>query len=831
MNFRSKHWSVVAVLAAVVLALTGLTSSATAATARTVTLSASPTSGLPGHAVTFSGSVTKSPKGSIVKIQRKTGSTWTTVSTTKTTTSGGAFKATLSDPTGAGGYYYRAGAAKTSTLATAYSRTVSSTVLRPTTATLSIDKTSLVKGQSAAFSGTVSVYYPGRPVVIQRQSGSSWVNVATTTVSAGTYTVDVTPDVSGLLVYRANLPVDGLNAPTVSSSKTLTVTDPNAPVITTTSLPDGDQYLPYNTELTKTGGAGTWSVPAGTLPGGITLGASTGVLSGTPTGSGSRTLAITFTETSSGLKTTKNLPITINPGPVVTTTTLPDVTQGVAYSTTLAKTGRPGTWSVEGLPSGLNVAAATGIISGTTSATAGTYGVYATFTETDGARTAFKALALKVLPGQVNPPSGPTITTTSLPNGDQYLAYTVTLAKTGGAGTWSVPAGTLPGGITLDPATGVLSGTPTGSGSRTLAISFTETGTGLKATKNLPITINPAPAISTTSVPDATRGVAYRAVLELTPSANGTWTVPGLPSGLSVNQFGVITGTTNVAPGEYGIYPKFVEAVTGRTSQKALSLRVVGTPLAITTDAALPDGHKNLPYSVTFTKTGSDGTWSGQVPDGFTLNPTTGTLTGTPATSGLNAVYITFTENGGGSVFKAFSLNVLQPKITTTSIPDGVTGTAYSQQFTKTGLDGTWEVLGLLPDAFTFSSAGLLSGTPTETGDYQLLVRFTETSTGVSSQQFFILHVAAPGSPTITTTSLPDGKIGTAYSATLAATPAGGTWSITTGSLPVGLSLNPTTGAITGTPVVAEDARFVVTYTNGSTKNTKYLRLLVPTAP
>jgi hypothetical protein len=190
---------------------------------------------------------------------------------------------------------------------------------------------------------------------------------------------------------------------------------------------------------------------------------------------------------------------------------------------------------------------------------------------------------------------------------------------------------------------------------------------------------------------------------------------------------------------------------------------------------------------------------------------------------------VTFSETNGTSLQKGFSLNVIAPKVTTTTIPGAVTGTAYSTQLAKTGLDGTWTYTGQLPDGLAFSSAGLISGTVTETGEFPLIVTFTETATGNSSKQAYSLHVEAPGSPQITTTALPNGAIGTPYSQTLAATPTGGTWSITTGSLPVGLSLNATTGEISGTPTVPENALFVVTYTKGATHNTKFLSLTVPT--
>lgn len=72
-----------------------------------------------------------------------------------------------------------------------------------------------------------------------------------------------------------------------------------------------------------------------------------------------------------------------------------------------------------------------------------------------------------------------------------------------------------------------------------------------------------------------------------------------------------------------------------------------------------------------------------------------------------------------------------------------------------------------------------------------------------------------PAAPVITTSSLSSGTNGVAYSETLAVTgTSGGTWSVASGSLPSGLSLNASTGEISGTPDTVETANFTVRYTD-----------------
>ena len=89
---------------------------------------------------------------------------------------------------------------------------------------------------------------------------------------------------------------------------------------------------------------------------------------------------------------------------------------------------------------------------------------------------------------------------------------------------------------------------------------------------------------------------------------------------------------------------------------------------------------------------------------------------------------------------------------------------------------------------------------------------------------------APDAAPSITTDTLPDGKVGEAYSQTLTATgTAPITWSID-GGLPAGLSLNADTGEISGTPTAEGTATFTVKATNSAGSNTKELSITITKA-
>src|SRR4029077_4901835 len=188
----------------------------------------------------------------------------------------------------------------------------------------------------------------------------------------------------------------------------------------------------------------TWSITSGTLPTGLSLVSSTGVISGTPTGIGTSNFTVQVTDANS-LASAQPLSLTVVAPLTVTTTSLPNGTQSAAYSTTLAATGgtTPYTWSVSvgALPAGLALASSTGVISGTPTGT-GTTNFTVKVTDANS-KTATMALNLTA----VVPPI--TVTTTSLPNGTLNTAYTTTLTATGGTTpySWSVSVGTLPAGL------------------------------------------------------------------------------------------------------------------------------------------------------------------------------------------------------------------------------------------------------------------------------------------------------------------------------------------------------------------------------------------------
>lgn len=178
-------------------------------------------------------------------------------------------------------------------------------------------------------------------------------------------------------------------------------------------------------------------------------------------------------------KATKSLTLTVNPGTVVISpSTLPGGMVGLAYTATVSASGglAPYTFSVStgALPAGLSLAASTGIISGSPTASGpSTFTVQVADAELP-AVTATQSYTVTIV-------SALSITTASLPAANIGVSYTATLAATGGVTpyTWAVTTGSLPSGLTLNSTTGVISGTPTSAGTFNFTITVTDSATNI----------------------------------------------------------------------------------------------------------------------------------------------------------------------------------------------------------------------------------------------------------------------------------------------------------------------------------------------------------------
>jgi putative Ig domain-containing protein len=358
----------------------------------------------------------------------------------------------------------------------------------------------------------------------------------------------------------------------------------------------------------------------------------------------------------------------------ISTSELPQATVKASYSATLAATGgtTPYTWSISSgrLPAGLSLAAKTGTISGTpTSSGNFSFGVKVTdstastgWGKTDKTATATVTLTVAAASSPIAP-SALSITTSSLPSGAQGTSYSNSIAATGGTTpySWSVTSGSLPAGLSLASSSGLISGTPTASGTSSFTATVRDSGNPTQTKSvNLSIAVTAAStalAITTSSLPSGTQGSAYSTGLAATGGTTPyTWSIAsptGLPTGLTLASSGLISGTPT-ATGTSSLTFKVADSSSPvQTKSVTLSLAVAAAQKAsaLTISANLPSGTVNTGYSSAMTATGGTPayTWSisaGSLPPGLTLAATSGTISGTPSTSGTYNFTATVSDNG-----------------------------------------------------------------------------------------------------------------------------------------------------------------------------------------
>jgi hypothetical protein len=342
-------------------------------------------------------------------------------------------------------------------------------------------------------------------------------------------------------------------------------------------------------------------------------------------------------------------PLVVNPAPLaVSTTSLPGATVGEGYEATLGATGgtTPYTWSLSSgsLPGGMSLDTSSGEISGTPTSP-GTSDFTVEVTDSGGPpQTATQALSIAVGPA----PNTLTVSTTALPGDTVGGGYETTLAASGGTTpyTWSLSTGSLPGGLSLDGSTGKITGTPSSSGTSDFTVEVTDSGTPTPqtATKALSIAVSPAMlAVSTASLSPAVAGEGYEATLAASGGTTPyTWSLStgSLPGGLSLDgSTGRITGTASSSgTSDFTVEVTDSGTPTPQTATKALSLTVRPAVLAVST-VSLPGGTASAAYDATLTASGGTTpyTWSlsnGTLPEGLSLDPSTGEITGTPSSSG-----------------------------------------------------------------------------------------------------------------------------------------------------------------------------------------------------
>jgi hypothetical protein len=371
-----------------------------------------------------------------------------------------------------------------------------------------------------------------------------------------------------------------------ASAKAIAFNDPPClPDIVSSTIkfcPTGEVGKPYSIEITAHGGCDVylWNNPGGGMPPGLTLNTSghqaTGPITGIPTTPGKYIFWLSIQDTfgvpaswcTDDKSSERQFEIDILPGIQIQQrqSNLPPALVNTPFNLQLTATGATGlTWSVSSgaLPAGVTLNSSTGLISGTPTQTGD---AHFQIKAASGTRSDVQTYTLPVVePLRVAKPAVAA---------EIGIPVSLTLAATGGRAPYSWSATGLPAGLTLDSATGAISGTPTTAGPATVKVSVKD-ALGLVNTLDVAFPVAAKLTIVRRSLPAATVGTAYSVRLRTRGGVSPkTWSAK-LPAGLRINaRTGVISGTPRKA-GTVRITVEVTDKL-GAVSAASFRLKIAG---------------------------------------------------------------------------------------------------------------------------------------------------------------------------------------------------------------------------------------------------------------